>query len=156
MSDDTKAADLRALATSALEASGKLGECLRGADRAALAATLGPEDGDWLERLVVSRVDVLFAFDLLCRVAPERATKLLVSRYLGKADPDTQFGGYVFELAGLLDDWTGAHGKDGLRRLLSSETVSLDRRRDARVQKAIRQAVGLDDDEDVDEWLAAG
>ena len=139
-------------ARNALNASRALQESWKSVDLAQLSRSLTPSDIDLVEQLILSRVDVLNAFELLVRCAPGRAEAVLMARYLGKdVSPDTKYGGFLFELDSMLNDWVEVQGKESLRHLFRA--VSPERIADARVLTAVRDVLDLRDVDEAHKWL---
>ncbi|MCA9691911.1 MAG: hypothetical protein R3A51_20705 [Nannocystaceae bacterium] len=98
-----------------------------------------------LEALILARVEVLNAFELLIRISPERAITMLLRLYLGSGvSPDTKFGGYESELDVALDDLRELAGERALQRLVCSSQFDVEKWQDPRVLRSFAGALSTD------------
>jgi hypothetical protein len=110
-------------------------------------------DVKWLRELMVRRIYPANAFELLARIDADAAIEALLDRHLGDGvDPDTKFGGYLFELATMLDDLVEIAGPDALRQLIQRDGFGRKHLSDRRVIAAFSDALDLDAQQ-WDTWL---
>lgn len=101
-----------------------------------------------LENLLLLRIEVLSAFELLVRLNPERAQAILLRRYLGRGvSPDRKFGGYEFELSTMLDDLVEIAGKNSLVGIVRSNLFDPEKLEDPRVVQSLAGALDCEPDE---------
>src|SRR5262249_32155967 len=145
MDSQSRVNDLRSAARRALEVQDELLNAWKHLDPGDLTLLDSAEDIDLLQELIRRRVYPVNAFAALANVARPAAIDLLFSRYLGHAvDPDTKFGGYVFELSAMLDDLYEAHGQSALRDLVHDPRFNRRLLNDDRVVAAFADALDLD------------
>src|SRR5580704_3239967 len=95
-------------------------------------------DLELLQQLIARRIYPINAFSVLVKCDKHAALEMLLARYLGDAvDPDTKFGGYVFELSSMIDDLRVAHGEVALRELIEHPRFNKLRLNDERVVEAM-------------------
>src|SRR5262249_38046504 len=96
------------------------------------------EDILLLKELIISRIYPLNVFGLLVRLDRASAIEVLLRRYVGRGvDPDTKFGGYQFELAGMLTDLVDVRGEAALRDLVQHHDFNPTVLEDSRVKASI-------------------
>ncbi len=102
-------------------------------------------DVELLKLLIWRRIYPLNAFGALVRIDKNAAVDILMTLYLGRAvDPDTKYGGYVFELSTMLDDLRETYGAEVLCEVIKHPMFDRERISDKRVIEAFSDALGLD------------
>jgi DNA-directed RNA polymerase alpha subunit len=110
-------------------------------------------DKDVLCNLIISRIDILNSFELLVRLDPDRALRVLTRCYLGKGvSPDTKHGGYESELSIMLDDIVEISGEPTLRKLVKLN-IDEETMKDKRVIRSFCDALSLDAEIEFLHWL---
>lgn len=108
-----------------------------------------------LEQLILLRVEVLNAFELMVRLDPKRSARLLLRLYLGRGvSPDTKFGGYEFELSTMVDDLVEFEGAEALAELVRSARFDPSKLDDPRVARSFSEALSCEPDE-LRQWYTA-
>ena len=106
-----------------------------------------------LEQLIIRRIQVTMAFELLAHLDPIKATSLVLRRYLGEnVNPDRKYGGYESELDSILGD-LALVGVEHLTRLVRSPKFDCSKARDQRVVRSFCNALQLESEEELKTWL---
>jgi hypothetical protein len=124
------------------------------------AVPLDPDDRrllvDRLEPLFLKRILLTETFSIVARLDAARAVALLLRRYVGRGvSGDRKFGGYEFELSVLFNELVAVGGRELLRQLARDPAFDPEKLSDARVLRALEDALDLDDLDEVHEWLRA-
>jgi hypothetical protein len=136
---------IRNAARAALVARKALDDAWSNSDRISFSRGATREDVALLKELIISRTEILSAFEVLCRVDVQEATSVLLSRYVGDAvDPDTKYGGFEFELSTMLDNLNEIGDPEALQRLAAA--IDDEKLRDPRVVRAFCDALDIDSD----------
>lgn len=144
---------LRAAAAQALTTNKALFEVWRELPVSEVAQCCTQADVKWLRELMMRRIYPANAFELLARIDVDAAIEALLDRHLGAGvDPDTKFGGYLFELATMLDDLVEIAGPETLRRLIQRDGFGRKHLNDRRVISAFSEALELNE-EQWDGWV---
>jgi hypothetical protein len=144
MSLDDRIEALRSAGRDALEAQDALLTAWRDLKPEDFASLAGGPDVGLLVRLIERRIYAVPAFGALARIDITAAREVLLSRYLGRGvDPDRKFGGYVFELASMLDELLQAGGQEALMDLIDRPSFSPERLTDRRVIEAFSEALEI-------------
>jgi hypothetical protein len=153
MSLDDRIEALRSAGRDALDAQDALLAAWRDLEPEDFASLAGPPDVGLFVRLIERRVYAVPAFGALAKVDITAARDVLLSRYLGRGvDPDRKFGGYVFELASMLDELRQAGGPEALMDLIDQPDFSPERLADRRFVEAFSEALEIEPEE-VPEWI---
>jgi len=146
---------LREAASLALRAQDALLDAWRRTPPDPLPADAGPDDVRLLRDLIIRRIYPLPAFGALVRIDPTAAVEVLLSRYVGRGvDPDRKFGGYAFELSGMLGDLAEACGEKALRDLLSHPEFNGRLLADRRFVESLAYTLDIEPDQ-VGKWITA-
>ena len=146
---------LREASLLALQAQDALLAAWRRTPLDALLQAAGPDDVRLFRELVVRRIYPLNAFEALVRINPTAVVEVLLSRYVGSGvDPDRKFGGYSFELSGMLGDLAEVCGESALGDLVAHPRFNPRLFADRRFVESLADALSVEPDR-IGPWLAA-
>jgi hypothetical protein len=144
MQDSSSLDQLRRAIQQALLAQDELLKIWEQTDINAVAPQLTSDDLDLLKQLVIRRIYPANAFEYIVRLDRPAAVELLLSRYVGECvDPDSKFGGYLFELSIMLDDMRATYGDQALIELVQDPRFCQEMLSERRVLKAFSEALDI-------------
>ena len=146
----------RSAAVTAMAADESLSDTWRALNVSLEAQNATPDDVATLVELIKKRIQPVNAFDLLARIDISVASDVLYSRYLSDdVCPDSKFGGFLFELSGMLDSIVEASGRDKLLEVVKGRDCGNARLKDPRVVEAFTDALDIPF-EGFNAWLCSG
>jgi hypothetical protein len=101
------------LATKAIDAHNKLEHFWKNVDLSDTTSIDNDSLIPILMELIVRRIEIVNSFELLTKISPDEALKVLERRYLGKnVSPYRKFGGFQNELSLMLSDYLEIRGTE--------------------------------------------
>jgi hypothetical protein len=98
-----------------------------------------------LIELIIKRIDVVHAFELLTIISHNDALKVLERRYLGDGvSPYTKYGGYQFELSLMLSDYLEIRGTECFKTEILLNSKFKSKLSDSNVVEAMCEALDVE------------